>query len=148
LRAVHRFETKPVWPVSPRLKPHLRKARFGLEMYRTLAESRVTLNIHADSSPTHASNMRLFETTGVGSCLLTDWKSNLTELFEPDKEIIVYRSAGECIDKACWLLDHPQDCRQVAAAGQKRTLRDHTFAARAPQFDEIIYTALRRASRR
>src|SRR5205823_2227429 len=125
LGSVQRFSSKPVWPVSPKLRPHLQKARFGLEMYQGLADSKVTLNIHADSSPTHASNMRLFETTGVGTCLLTDWRPNLAELFEPDREVIVYRSAAECVEKARWLLDNPGPRQTVAMAGQQRTLRDH-----------------------
>ena len=143
LRSVQRFSSKPAWPVSSKLRPHLRTARFGLDMYQTLADSKVTLNIHADSSPTHASNMRLFETTGVGSCLLTDWKSNLVELFEPDKEVMVYRSADECTEKAQWLLDNPESRQAMALAGQQRTLRDHTFARRAPLFDAIIQSALK-----
>lgn len=142
LRSVQRFSSKPVWRVS-RLKRFLRKARFGLEMYQTLADSKVTLNIHADSSPTHASNMRLFETTGVGTCLLTDWKSNLATLFEPDREVIVYSSSAECVEKARWLLANPGPRQAVAMAGQQRTLRDHTFARRAHLFDGIIRSALK-----
>jgi spore maturation protein CgeB len=112
-------------------------------MYQTLADSKVTLNIHADSSPTHASNMRLFETTGVGTCLLTDWKSNLATLFEPDREVIVYSSSAECVEKARWLLANPGPRQAVAMAGQQRTLRDHTFARRAHLFDGIIRSALK-----
>lgn len=142
LKSVERFSSKPVWTVRPKLRPYLQKARFGLEMYQALADSKVTLNIHADSSPTHASNMRLFETTGVGSCLLTDWRSNLSELFEPDREVIVYRSKEDCVEKVKWLLDHPGEREALAKAGQARTLRDHTYARRAPRFHEIVESAL------
>ncbi|MFN6031973.1 MAG: glycosyltransferase [Dolichospermum sp.] len=37
-----------------------------------------------------------------------------------------------------WLLDHPQEREAIAKAGQARTLKDHTFAQRAIQLDEII----------
>ncbi|WP_254563462.1 glycosyltransferase [Oscillatoria sp. HE19RPO] len=120
------------------IKFYLKPSVFGLEMYQTLLESKATLNIHADSSPIYASNMRLFEATGVGTCLVTDWKKNISELFEPDKEVVIYKSAEECIDKVKWLLDRPQERKAIAKAGQDRTLKDHTFAQRAVQFDEII----------
>ena len=68
---------------------------FGVKMFQTLRQSRVVLNTHIDVSPLSASNMRLFEATGVGTCLLTDWKENLAELFEPDKEVLTYNSTEE-----------------------------------------------------
>ena len=52
---------------------------FGRDMYQTLADSAVSLNCHIDAAGANAGNIRLFEVTGVGSCLLTDWKSNLHE---------------------------------------------------------------------
>ena len=135
---VNYLQAKLSKPVSQILIPFLKPAVFGLEMFQTLANSKIALNIHADSSPLFASNMRLFETTGVGTCLLTDWKTNIHELFEPDYEVVTYRSVEECIEKIAWLLDHPQESETIAKAGQLRTLKDHTFAQRSIQLDEII----------
>jgi spore maturation protein CgeB len=111
-------------------------------MYQTLQRSQVNYNIHSDISSNSASNRRLFECTGVGSCLLTDHKANISTLFEPDREIVTFSSTEECIDKAKWLLDHPQECRQIAQAGQRRTLGEHTFAERAGQLDDVIREVL------
>lgn len=141
-KKVSQFPSKPILPVNKKLIPFLKPAVFGLEMYQTILDSKITLNIHADSSPTHASNMRLFETTGVGTCLLTDWKENLSELFEIDREVVTYKSVDECIEKARWLLEQSQERELIAKAGQARTLKDHTFAQRAVQLDEIIRKAL------
>ncbi len=82
--------------------------------------------------------MRLFEATGVGSCLLTDWKENLHELFAPDAEVLTYRTADEAVEKVEYILKNEAVRRQIAAAGQRRTLRDHNFDYRALQIDEII----------
>lgn len=136
------WEKPPLAPVNPALKKHVRPGVFGIRMYRELQESRVTLNIHADSSPRFASNMRLFEATGVGCCLLTDWRDNLADLFEPDSEVAVYRTPEECEEKAKWLLDNPAAAEKIAAAGMKRCLRDHTFAVRAKRLDSIIKEAM------
>jgi spore maturation protein CgeB len=115
---------------------------FGIEMFQQLRDSRIVFNNHIDISPVSASNMRLFETTGVGACLLTDWKKNLPELFEPDKEVVTYRAAEECTEKVKYLLENENERRTIAEAGQRRTLREHTFENRAARIDEIIRKVL------
>jgi hypothetical protein len=35
-----------------------------------------------------ATNQRLYEVTGVGSVLVTDWKSNMPDLFDLDREVV------------------------------------------------------------
>ena len=115
---------------------------YGLAMYQVLRDSHATLNVHADSSPRFASNMRLFEATGVGTCLVTDWKENMDSLFEPDREVVLYRTADECAAKLAWLADHPADAAAIGAAGRRRTLAAHTFAHRAPTLDRYIRSIL------
>jgi hypothetical protein len=115
---------------------------YGISMFQQLVNSKVTFNNHINVSSGSASNMRLFEATGVGTCLLTDWKENLSEVFEVDREVVTYKSVDECIEKVKWLLEHPQEREAIAKAGQARTLKDHTFAQRAVQLDKIISEAL------
>lgn len=119
-----------------------RPALFGRAMFEKLAESSVTLNTHIDAAGDSASNMRLFEATGVGACLLTDWKSDLAQIFEPEREVVTYRSAAEAIEKYRWLVENPAQRDAIAKAGQARTLRDHTFAQRAPILDELVRSRL------
>ncbi len=145
VRRVARWETRPgasATHVDERIARRAHPPLFGLAMFRQLRDSRVALNTHIDISPHSASNMRLFEATGVGSCLLTDWKSNLSELFVPDVEVLTYRSPAECVEKARYILAHEDERRAIAAAGQRRTLRAHTFTQRAERIDEIIRAAL------
>lgn len=122
---------------------HLNQAVFGLDMFQTLKDSRVTLNQHIDISDRSASNMRLFEATGVGTCLLTDWKENLHELFEQEKEVVTYRNVEECVEKVRWLLEEPAEREKIAKAGQKHTLKEHTFAQRAALMSELIKKLLK-----
>jgi spore maturation protein CgeB len=111
---------------------------YGIEMFKALLKSKIGFNSHGGVAGDYAANVRLFEVTGVGSCLLTDYKKNITDFFEPDREVVTYKSAEECIEKINWLLSHPDDLKQIAEAGQKRTLRDHTFEKRAEELHEII----------
>jgi hypothetical protein len=124
--------------LDARIVERARPPLFGLEMFRQLRAGRVALNTHIDISTHSASNMRLFEATGVGTCLLTDSKENLRDLFEPDAEAVAYRDAEECVEKVKYLLGHESRRRDIAAAGQRRTLREHTFASRAALIDAII----------
>lgn len=142
--AVRRLLTgRGLRPPAHRLLRGARDGVYGLEMYQVLRESRVTLNAHADSSPRFASNMRLFEATGVGSCLVTDWKENMASIFEPDREAVVYRSAEECAERIGWLVAHPEDAAAIGAAGRRRTLAEHTFDHRAPILDRYARSVLR-----
>jgi hypothetical protein len=110
---------------------------YGLEMFQALANSQVVLNVHIDRA-VQAANMRLFEATGVGRCLLTDHLPGLDELFVPDAEVVTYRSTAECVEKAKYLLDHPQVCRAVGLAGQRRCLRDYSAVQTILEFEQFL----------
>lgn len=103
---------------------------FGLDMYQTMADSEITLNNHIDTAYSFGGNIRLWEATGVGTCLVTDWKDNMNTLFEPDKEVVVFRSPEECVEKIKYLQNHPSEMRDIAAAGHKRTLEQYSYERR------------------
>lgn len=110
---------------------------WGREMYQVLVQSEITLNHHGDVAP-YANNMRLFEATGVGTLLVTDWKSNLHEMFEPEKEVVAYRTVEECAEVIQYYLTHDDEREKIAHAGQKRTLRDHTYFQRMQELVDIV----------
>jgi spore maturation protein CgeB len=130
------FQPRTMFPSA--LARRVRRPVFGLEMFQTLRDSRVTFNCHIGASRRSATNMRLFEATGVGSCLLTDAKDDLGRLFAVDEEVVAYRSLDECLDKVRWLLANPGRAEDIGRRGQRRTLRDHTFVQRAEALHEII----------
>ena len=144
VRKVLKWKERPTlaFPIDARLARNAKPPLFGLDMFAQLAQSRVSLNTHIDISGVYASNMRLYEATGVGSCLLTDWRKNLGELFELDTEIVSYTNADECIEKVNYLLDHEEERKTIAKLGQKRTLRDHTFDNRAAQLNDLLRKVL------
>jgi hypothetical protein len=116
---------------------------WGADMYRTLQRSRVTLNSHIDLAGRDAGNMRLFEATGIGAFLLTDFKDNLHTLFEPDREVSVWRSIDDCLAGIDRALGDDEGRAEIARAGQTRTMAQHTYHHRASQilgFAEEIWT--------
>lgn len=138
LNRVLKWHSSPIRPVNSELKQYIQSGVYGLEMFQVLHDSKIVLNVHADSSPRFASNMRLFETTGVGTCMLVDWKENLKTLFDTDKEVVTYKSVGECVEKMKWLMDHAEEREAIGKAGQLRTLTEHSYANRALMLNEII----------
>jgi spore maturation protein CgeB len=122
-------------PLFEKIKPPL----WGRDMYALLRRSQITLNHHGDV-PAYANNMRLYEATGMGCLLLTDYKDDLNEMFEPEREVVTYRDAAECVDKAIFYSDDRNHAARdrIAAAGQIRTLRDHTYCARMKRLVDLI----------
>ncbi|MEG2336388.1 MAG: glycosyltransferase [Bacteroidales bacterium] len=128
--------------VSKGLYQNLRTPVFGIEMYRLLAKTKISLNTHGDIVPLHAANMRLFEATGVGSCLLTDWKPNIEKFFKDGEECVTYKTADECVQKIKWLQQYPEQRETIAKNGQKRCLQDHSIEKRALQLHQMILQKL------
>lgn len=111
---------------------------WGIEMYQILHRSRTTLNHHICIADSYANNMRLYETTGVGTLLMTDWKVNLHEMFEPGKEVVAYRTPEECVELIRYYLEHDDKREAIARAGQQRTLREHTWYHRMQELVDIV----------
>jgi hypothetical protein len=111
---------------------------WGLDMYRALARSRVTLNRHINVAENNANNMRLYEATGVGALLITDRKDNLGELFEVGKEVVAYSCPEEAAEMIRYYIAHPEEARAIARAGQARTLRDHTYQRRMEELVPVL----------
>lgn len=129
-------------PWSP-LRRRYHGEAWGIDMFRLLASSKVVLNRHIADAEEYANNMRLYEATGVGSLLVTDRKENLTDLFEPGREVVAYRNADDLVAQVRALLSDPEARREIAAAGQARTLRDHTYAVRMRELAGILESRLR-----
>jgi hypothetical protein len=111
---------------------------WGLDMYRVLREARVALNRHIDVAEGFANNMRLYEATGVGTMLLTDEGSNLTELFEPGREVVTYADEDMLVEKIDHFLRHEDERRAIARAGQERTLREHGYVRRMRELAALL----------
>lgn len=127
---------------SPILPKHHGEV-WGRDMFRLLLGSRMTINRHIDVAENYANNMRLFEATGCGALLFTDYKDNLSDLFEIGKEVVAYRSVEECAALIDYYLNNPDEADAIARAGQARTLRDHTYMRRMAQTGEFLRRHLR-----
>ena len=79
---------------------------------------------------------RVFEVAGAGRCLLCDDWPGIADCFQPDKEILVVRSAQDVVEA----LNRCDDAarRRIGDAFRTRALRDHTYAFRAAQAERAL----------
>jgi hypothetical protein len=124
------------------MRKRIQNPLWGYDMYRKLQEARVILNVHGEVAENFAGNMRLFEATGVGSLLVTDWKQNLPDIFLPGTEVIAYRTLEECVELIQYYLEHDNECEAISHAGQERTLREHTYYHRVQELLHLVRSHL------
>jgi hypothetical protein len=125
-------------------------ARWGIEMFKALKQGRICFNAHVDLIDKKASgNMRMFESTGVGTFSLVDWSPlYIDSYFVSGKEIETFRSTEELIEKIIYYLDHPEQREEIARCGQKRCLTDYSMEKKAVEFDWMIKTYLNKKNTR
>jgi hypothetical protein len=115
---------------------------WGRDMYEVLAASGIVVNRHIEAAEGHANNMRLFEATGSGAALVTEAADNLADLFEPGVEVATYRTPEELIQVVRGLVEDDDRRRELAAAGQARTLRDHGYGERMAALAAVLESRL------
>ena len=128
----------PGWPRGP---------LYGEDFVRALAGAAVGVNVHQQfgdrGDPTRygtGANMRVFELAAVGTPQLSDAKADIARHFTPDREIVLYRSVAELVDRARVLLTDDTLRRQLAVAARARALREHTWRHR---LEELLTVTLR-----
>jgi len=108
------------------------------EFARLANGSRVTLAIARDftTNPEGTSFSltpppRVFETAAAGSFQLYDGNvDHLRKYYDAGSEIVPFANYEECKARLAWALAKPRERVAVAAAAQRRTLREHTYEQR------------------
>ncbi|MCW8932310.1 MAG: glycosyltransferase [Gammaproteobacteria bacterium] len=80
-----------------------------------------------DDVPKPQTKLRHFEVPGAGSFQLTNYNQELSELFEEKNEICFYRNTQELLSNIQYYLEHENERRQIANAGYKRAISEHTL---------------------
>jgi spore maturation protein CgeB len=73
---------------------------------------------------------RNFEIPGCGGLLLTEYADNLENYYELGKEVVCFSNDHDLVDKIRHYLEHDGERRQIAEAGYRRTLSEHTYVHR------------------
>ena len=110
------------------------------EVIRLYSSSRVSLGFlevyddHDSSKPVlQHLHLREFEAPMSGALYLTNYSDELAEMFEPDKEVLVWRNRHELLEKARFYVEHPEAGDGIRKAGRDRALACHTYEQRFQQ---------------
>ncbi len=106
---------------------------WGKDFYSLLASHLIVIHHNIDVAGTEASAKRLFEATGMGTCVVTQHSDDLAALFDPGTEIITYSSVEECAEKIKYLLAQPELAVEIGGRAQNRTLAQHDYDHRIKQ---------------
>lgn len=126
-------------PSSP-LRACCKGEAWGRKMYDIYRRSKIVINRHGEVAEGFAQNLRMYEATGCGALLLTD---NQTDLFVDGEEIATYSTPEHAVEMLRYYLDVKifevgTDPFEIARAGQRRTLRDHTYTQRMKVVSEVL----------
>lgn len=135
----------PSKPLRDLFPEKVRNGLMGLEYYKVINKSKISFTKAGNSLFDKRNNpqgdigaIRLFEATGLGSCLISDTGPNMADLFEENKEVVTYGSREEALEKVRFLINNEKIRTEIAKAGQARTLKDHTEKNRADQFEATV----------
>lgn len=77
-----------------------------------------------------AVNQRVFDVPATASFLLTDYRKQMENLFEPGREIICYHSPDEATHLVREYLARPSDRVAVTEAARRRIISEHSYEHR------------------
>ena len=115
-----------------------RGTAWGSQMFEIFAKSKIVVNRHGEIAKGHATNMRMYESTGMGALLITDATKNLEELFKVNEEVVTYEDPDDAAEQIVKLLSNQSEIQRIAMQGQKRTHTEHTYAQRVQTILEYV----------
>jgi len=101
-----------------------------IQRLRRMIAPRKALAVSTGDSYEDQIKGRNFEIPGTGGFQLSGCSEDLASYYEPDKEIVLFSSTDELIDKARRYLKSDAERNAIAMAGYRRTVAEHTYAHR------------------
>jgi len=96
--------------------PNTRSPKYFMDFLEVIKSSKVVFNCHSNITGEHKGNMRVFETLGMKSFLLTD-AGKYPRYLTPGTDFETYKNKKELIDKAKYFLKHDKERVEIALNG-------------------------------
>jgi len=74
--------------------------------------------------------LRVLEIMSCQGFVLTNYQEDLAAEFVEGKEIVMYHSLEELLEKTAYYLEHEDERQQIARAGYEKVLRDYNYAVK------------------
>lgn len=88
--------------------------------------SKINLNITLHSIE-NGTAQRVLDIMEAGGFVLSTYCPETAELFEEDKEIVLFKTPEELIEKIEYYLEHDLERQRIAAAGHEKVLKCYTY---------------------
>ena len=114
------------------------------ETVKIFNASKININLHSSTYHNGVNpfgdfvNPRTFEIAACGAFQLVDRRSELAELFEIGKEVIVFKDLEDLKQKISYYLNHPAERERIAENARKRVLKEHTYERRMCEMLEYL----------
>lgn len=72
--------------------------------------------------------LRVLEMMACQGFVLVNYQEDLAREFEDGKELVMYRSLEEMVEKIRYYLEHESERQQIARAGYEKVLREYNYA--------------------
>lgn len=107
------------------------------EMPKIFQASKINLNITMRPIETGLS-LRIWDVLGCGGFLITNYQAEIPEYFEIGKDLEVYESTDELIQKTDYYLHHEAERMDIAIHGYEKTAKYHTYETRLAEMIRIL----------
>lgn len=137
-----RYKTKvwgppiPRWLDSPVRAVHQGKVVTELEKSACFNAAKIVLNTF--QGEVEGVNQRFFEIAGCGGFQVCEYRDEIKNFFEIDKEVVTFHTVSELIEKIDYYLAHPEERQKIADAAYARAHREHVFEKRIFKMLEIL----------
>ncbi len=107
------------------------------EMPKIFHASKINLNITMRAIESGLS-LRVWDVLGCGGFLLTNYQAEIPEYFEIGKDLEVYESTEDLIQKVDYYLHHDAERMEIALHGYEKTARYHTYEIRLAEMIRVL----------
>lgn len=110
---------------------------YGKATALVYAGSKINLNI-ALKGIEGGTPQRIMDIMGAGGFVLTSYCEETAELFEEDKEIVMFRTPEELLEKVDYYLAHDRERRRIAERGFKKVMERYTYENKMQEITEWL----------
>lgn len=119
----------PIWLRSPSKALYTNRFLAEQEKAKALSATKVVINT-VNINEIEGVNCSLFEIAGCGAFQIAELKPSLPGLFQPDTEIVTFRTRRELKERVDYYLARPVERQRIADAAYRRAHAEHTYAHR------------------
>ncbi len=109
------------------------------EMPVIFHNSKINLNITSKSIRSGVP-LRIFDILGCQGFTITNYQTELPELFISGEDLVLYENIEDLADKCAYFLSHESERKEIAHNGYQKVLSGHTYHIRLEQMLRLAFS--------